>query len=210
MNRKKIGFYGQFGTLNTGNESTLLTVLSQLRSRLPEKDFYCVCLGPETVVAELGIAALPITSRTARLWDRNLPATKRVKAGFRGVFQELRQWRDAVKTLEGTEMLIVPGTNLLTDAFGLSSWGPYNLFKWSLAARLRGAKLVFLNVGAGPIYTRLGRLLIGTTLRMAHYRSYRDRASLEVVQNIGIQTDRDHLYPDLVFDLPRQSLCTGQ
>jgi polysaccharide pyruvyl transferase WcaK-like protein len=206
MNHKKIGFYGHFGTLNTGNESTLLAILSQLRSRLPETDFYCVCTNPETVAAELGITALPITSRTARLWDHNLPGAKRVKAGFRGVFEELRQWWDAVKTLEGTEMLIVPGTGLLTDAWGLSSWGPYNLFKWSLAARLRGAELVFLNVGAGPIYTHLGRLLIGSSLRLAHYRSYRDRASLELVRGLGIQSDGDCLYPDLVFDLPRD-LC---
>jgi polysaccharide pyruvyl transferase WcaK-like protein len=209
MNRKKIGFYGHFGTRNTGNESTLLTVLAQLRSRLPDTDFYCVCTNPEAVVAEVGIAALPITSRSARLWDRNLPAAKRVTSGFAGAVEEVRQWWDAVKTLEGTEMLIVPGTGLLTDAWGVSSWGPYNLFKWSLAARLRGAKLIFLNVGAGPIYTRLGRMLIGSSLRLAHYRSYRDRASLGVVRGIGIQSARDRVYPDLVFDLPHDLYVQG-
>ena len=101
-------------------------------------------------------------------------------------------------------MLVVPGTGLLSDVWGLSSWGPYSLFKWSLAARLRGCKLIFLSVGAGPIYTRLGRLLTASALRMAQYRSYRDDASLAVVRSIGVRDDRRRVYPDLVFDLPAE------
>ena len=43
-------------------------------------------------------------------------------------------------------MLIVPGTGLLTDAYGLGGWGPYSLFKWSLAAKLRGCRVLFVSV----------------------------------------------------------------
>jgi polysaccharide pyruvyl transferase WcaK-like protein len=71
-------------------------------------------------------------------------------------------------------MLVVPGTGLLTDAYGLLSWGPYNMFKWSLAAKLRCCKLVFVSVGAGPIYSALGRWLVKSALSLADFRSYRD------------------------------------
>ena len=202
-NKPRIAFYGHFGTLNTGNESTLVTILSRLRPLFPDWEFLCVCTNPESVIAELGIAAVPITSRKLRLWDPDLPFPIRAKSAVVGIFQEVGQYANAFKALESAEMLIVPGTGLLNDTWGLFSWGPYNLFKWSLAARLRGCRLLFLSVGAGPIYTGLGRLLIGSSLRMAHYRSYRDEQSLGVVKSTGVRTDRDRVYPDLVFDLPR-------
>ena len=55
---------------------------------------------------------------------------------------------------ESTDMLIIPGTGLLTDAYGLSAWGPYNVFKWSLVAKFRGCKVLFVSVGVGPLTAR--------------------------------------------------------
>jgi polysaccharide pyruvyl transferase WcaK-like protein len=99
-------------------------------------------------------------------------------------------------------MLIIPGTGLLTDAYGLSAEGPYNLFKWSLLAKLRGCKLLFVSVGAGPIYSRIGRFLVKTALLVADFRSYRDEASMAYLKGIGFPTNGDRVYPDLVFSLP--------
>ena len=55
-----------------------------------------------------------------------------------GLSQEVREYIRAWRVLKGTDMFVVPGTGLLTDAFGLAGWRPYGLFKWSLMARLRG------------------------------------------------------------------------
>jgi polysaccharide pyruvyl transferase WcaK-like protein len=54
-------------------------------------------------------------------------------------------------------MLIIPGTGLLSDAYGLLNWGPYNLLKWSLIAKASRCKLLLVSVGAGPISGTLGR-----------------------------------------------------
>ena len=70
---------------------------------------------------------------------------------FVGVGAELRQYVRAFRELKGTDMVIVPGTGLLTDAFGLSDWGPYSVFKWVLMAKLRRCRVLFVSVGAGPI-----------------------------------------------------------
>ena len=99
-------------------------------------------------------------------------------------------------------MLIIPGTGLLTDAYGLSGWGPYNLFKWSLIAKLRGCEVLFVSVGAGPIYSTLGRYFVKSALSMADFRSYRDDASMAYLKRIGFRTNGDRVYPDLVFSLP--------
>jgi polysaccharide pyruvyl transferase WcaK-like protein len=103
-------------------------------------------------------------------------------------------------------MLIVPGTGLLTDACGFRRWGPYNLFKWCLIAKLRGCAVLFVSVGAGPIYSALGRYFVKSALSVADFRSYRDDASLAHLKGIGFPTNSDRVYPDLVFSLPETSI----
>lgn len=198
----RIALFGHFGTRNTGNESTLLAILSRLRRTFPRARFLCVCTNPEAVAATYGIDAVPISNREARLWDRRLGLGRRVITAFSGVADEVTEYVRAYRTLRETDTLIVPGTGLLTDAYGLSGWGPYNLCKWTLMAKARRCSVLFVNVGAGPIYSLPGRLLIRSALSLANYRSYRDRSSLEYLKSIGLSSTRDPIYPDLAFSLP--------
>ena len=99
-------------------------------------------------------------------------------------------------------MLIIPGTGLLTDAYGLVSWGPYNMFKWSLVAKACHCKVLFVSVGAGPIYGALGRFFVKSALCLADFRSYRDKSTMQYLKGIGLRADNDRIYPDLVFSLP--------
>ncbi len=197
----KIALYGHFGTLNTGNEGTLLAAVSYLRGRSPDDEFTCICTDPVAVVKRLGIAAVPISSRQVRLWDRRADVAWRLRMALAGAIEEVSQWVGAFRTLRGTDVFVVPGTGVLTDAYGLSGWGPYNLWKWSLMAKMRGCRVRFLSVGAGPIYGRLGRFLIRSALWTADDRSYRDRPSMECAKRLGLRTDRDHVRPDLAFSL---------
>ncbi len=76
--------------------------------------------------------------------------------------------------LKDVDFLIVSGGGQLDDFWG-GAWGhPYALLKWSVLARLRGAKPIFLSVGFGELDSRLSRLFTRTALRLAAYRSYRD------------------------------------
>jgi len=84
--------------------------------------------------------------------------------------------------------------------------GPYNLLKWSLIARMCGCKIFFLSVGAGPLYSILGKYFVKSALYLADFRSYRDRASLECLARIGLEVSNDRVYPDLVFSLPKAML----
>ena len=197
-------FFGHFGSLNSGNESTLLAILSRLRSVSPESEFRCICTIPQAVVARYGIEAVPITTRNgrARIWDRKIRLARRVPMAFVGVGAELRQYARAFRKLKGSDMLIVPGTGLVTDAFGLHRWGPYSMFKWVLMAKLRRTRVLFVSIGAGPIDRALGRILVKAALSLADYRSYRDDASRDYLSAIGFRTTRDRVYPDLVFSLP--------
>jgi len=201
----KINFFGHFGTPNTGNESTLIATLTRLRSLLPDAEFCCICTFPQSVTLRDGIDAVPITTRTARLWDRERPLHLRLARASLGIADELGQWVRAFRILKGSSMLIIPGTGLLTDAYA-EDWRPYNVLKWSAAARLRGCKVLFVSVGAGPLYGRKGRLFVKLALSLADYRSFRDRPSASCVERIGFRDEQIHIYPDLAFSLSDDDL----
>jgi polysaccharide pyruvyl transferase WcaK-like protein len=200
--KKGISFFGHFGSPNFGNEITLHTILHHLRRRSPEATVTCICTGPEALRAIEKIETVPISRHSAKRKRPRTRLARLLRRLFVGVPSELCRWLDSFRTLKGTDMLIIPGTGLLTDAYGLSEWGPYNLFKWSLLAKLRGCEVLFVSVGAGPIYSRIGRFLVKTALSMADFRSYRDDASMAYLKGIGFRTNSDRVYPDLVFSLP--------
>jgi polysaccharide pyruvyl transferase WcaK-like protein len=109
------------------------------------------------------------------------------------------------KTLWGTDALIIPGTGLLTDAFTFLDWGPYDMFRWSVTAKLCGCKLFFVSVGAGPVHTRMGRFLIKAALSLADFRSYRDTSTLQYLNGMGFHCSNDPVFPDLAFSLSAPS-----
>ena len=199
----RIAVYGHFGTTNFGNESTLLALLSHLRERLPHGSFSCICMYPEVVAEAHGVEAVPISPNLLSTWVPRNRLTRFLRKLFVGIPSEPYRWVKGFAALRDTELLIVPGTNLLTDLDGLRGYGPYNLFRWVLTARLRRCEVEFLSVGAGPINGALGRVLVRGALSLAASRSYRDHSTKEYLEQIGFRTDADLVIPDLAFSLPR-------
>jgi polysaccharide pyruvyl transferase WcaK-like protein len=103
-------------------------------------------------------------------------------------------------------MLIMPGTGMLGD-FGI---GPldlhYQILKWSIVARVRRCKLLFVSVGAGPIDHPLSRWIVRSAVSLADYRSYRDPFSRQYLNSLGFNTSADHVYPDLAFSFPASAI----
>ncbi len=201
--RKRIYFFGHFGSPNFGNEITLQTVLYHVRRLLPEAEVTCICTGPEILAATQHIETVPISRTFVKPRKLRTRLGRFLRSVFIGIPSEVYRWFDAFKMLKGSDIFIIPGTGLLTDAFGLREWGPYNLFKWTSMAKLRRSKVLFVSVGAGPIYGMLGRYLVKSALSLADFRSYRDDASMNYLRDIGFPTNSDRVYPDLVFSLPQ-------
>src|SRR5437667_6867009 len=172
--RKKIAFFGHFNLTNFGNESTLQAFLYNLRCYEREAEVICITTGPEVTKATHKIDAIPVAESLVKSWRPRNPLLKVVRRLLVGVPTEPYRWIKGVSTLRHTEMLIIPGTGLLSDAYGLLGWGPYTLFKWALIAKICGSKLLFVSVGAGPIHGILGRWIVKSALSLADLRSYRD------------------------------------
>jgi polysaccharide pyruvyl transferase WcaK-like protein len=211
---RKIAFYGLFGQQNWGNECTLQAILHNVRTHLPDAELMCVCSDPNDTSMRHDIRAFPVSKRHAsgyrKVVGEQSPSLRRIlrRVLFR-IPMQVRDWVKAFKALKGCDMLVVPGTGLLTDFASNPFGGPYELFKWSVVAKVCRCKLLFVSVGAGPMYHPLTKWFIKSALRLAVYRSYRDRYSRQFLEGIGFKTTNDRVYPDLAFSLPRALFPEG-
>jgi polysaccharide pyruvyl transferase WcaK-like protein len=194
---------GNFGNGNLGNECTLQAILHNCRQYLPGAEIAVVCTNPDAVSKMHGIRAVRIT-------DRGGKAKKRIHSVFVKLFRilifeipaEIRRWIKTFRTLKGVDMLIMTGTGMITDDDG-GSWGaPYEIMKWSVIAKIRRAKVLYVSVGAEPIRNWKTRHFFKLSLRMADYRSFRDSNSKEYLDEIGMNVTGDPVYPDLAYSLP--------
>lgn len=205
--RRKIAFFGHFDSTNFGNEATLQAILYHLRCFQPNTEAICVSTGPQATIATHQIKAIPMNSTLGKRGPHRSNLLVLLQRIFVRLPSELFYgWVRGLKALRHTDMLIIPGTGLLTDAYGLAWYGPYNMFKWSLIAKICGCKLVFVSVGAGPIHRNIGRCLVKVTLRLADFRSFRDNATKQYLKGIGFDADNDRIYPDLVFSLSEATI----
>lgn len=198
---KRIAVFGHFDGTNFGNEATLQAALYNLRRIKPDAEVTCICTGPQMTSATHHIRAIPIARTYVKSWAPRNPLGKLARKILLVVGEPIR-WLEGVVTLWDTDIFIVPGTGLVTDAYGIMGWGPYSLFRWAVIAKICRCRLAFVSVGAGPFYSTIGKFCVRSFLSLADFRSYRDEASLLRVQCIGISTVGDRVFPDLAFSLP--------
>jgi len=204
MSSRKFALYGNFGTQNIGNECTLRTVIDTLQARVPEAGIYCICNEPETVMRDHGIEAMRMSMRAtgakpvARRESKFIRAARIVLYTIPLELVNLfRNWRQ----LRGTSDLWIVGTGVLeADSNETRSW-MLSFLRWCLAARLRGIRIVFLSIGAGPIESRFARSITRAIFAMATYISYRDKRVEEYMRSIDFDTSTHRIFPDLAFGL---------
>ncbi|WP_168201345.1 polysaccharide pyruvyl transferase family protein [Qingshengfaniella alkalisoli] len=200
----KIALLGQFGSGNFGNDGSLEAMVGVLKRECPSPDLICICSNPDVVRERLGIEAISISATAPR--SRLFSVLDRVALGVPG---KLRTLLAAWYGCKGVDAVIIPGTGILDDfqdhAFG---W-PYVLLRWCVAARLRGASLALVSIGAGPIHGRLSRWFLTRAAKLSTYRSYRDDRSRSFMSSIGVKVSNDPVYPDLAFSLPSPESVTA-
>ncbi|KAB2674935.1 dTDP-4-dehydrorhamnose 3,5-epimerase [Brucella tritici] len=194
----RIGLFGQFGSGNTGNDGSLEAMLRQLQRTDPQIEVICICSGPDVIRNTYGIETVPIGGYA--------PSNRLLRAADRFLMQAPRRiWNFANSMALGRKLdfLIVPGTGFLDD-FSADPFGwPFAILRWSLAARLSGAELLMVSIGAGPINHPLSRWFMRQSALMATFRSYRDTISHEFMKTLGVQQAGDSVSADLAFSLPK-------
>jgi polysaccharide pyruvyl transferase WcaK-like protein len=107
---------------------------------------------------------------------------------------------ESLHALRRLDCLIISGGGQLSDAWGGPWHQPWDLLRWSALARLSGVDLVALSVGAGPLDSKLSRLLVRNALKLARYLSLRDPRSADLIAAIGYAGPRP-VFPDLAYGL---------
>lgn len=208
VNKTRIALFGNFGTRNLGNECTLQAIVHNVAARLPKADMFVICSDPVETKRTHRLPSVPMRAtyvpedRAGRTEARRSGRVARLLQRAGRIGSEVRGWFNAYRTVKGISALIVAGTGPLTDQ-GESILGfHYEIFKWAWIAWLRGAKVRFVAVGAGPIRGALGRVFIGLALKVADYRTFRDEVSRSRLELAGMKTRDDPVVPDLAFSLP--------
>jgi polysaccharide pyruvyl transferase WcaK-like protein len=199
----RIGLLGLFGSGNFGNDGSLAAFVAHLRTTQPGARLSVICDGPSIITQRFGLPACAMMSSPV--------PSSRSMAGKLVMTPLAKLWNffRAIAITRKIDVLITPGTGLLDD-FATGPLGlPADLFCWCLAARLTGTKIMFLNIGAGPLVHPLSRWLMLASARMAHLRSYRDQASKTYLARLGVDTQHDQIYPDIAFKLPLPAPSTA-
>ncbi len=164
-----------------------------LRRERPEADIVCVSADPARLAQDHCVRTTDILrSRDlggpARLLHRMLFKLQGKMIDFAGA------WR----TMRRCDLMVVPGTGILDDFCDRPTGMPLSILLWCLAARMAGARICMVSIGAGPIRHPLSRRLMVWTAKLAGFRSYRDQVSKDFMAKAGVDTRHDGVAPDLV------------
>ena len=198
----RIAFWGNFGTGNWGNECTLQAILHNTRKQLPNAELSCFCFRPDDTAKRHGLPSFPITDLRLRAGGAPSaisPAPLRIA---RRLADEARIWRHTFELARSADVIVMAGTGMLTDSGEGAMGMPYDMFKLSIAAKASGRKVMFASVGVEGIKDSRAKFFITTALRLADYRSYRDRQSKDRLEKLGFAADEDPVCPDSAFSLP--------
>lgn len=193
----RIGLFGQFGSGNTGNDGSLEAMLQLLKRNCPGAQFICICSRPDIIEDKFQIKAVPVGKPASdnaflRMLDKALLQLPRRMSGFLA----------AISLAHGIDVIVVPGTGILDD-FNEDPFGwPFAILRWSVAARLGGARFAFVSIGAGPVTHPLSRFFIGKASKIAAYRSYRDQVSYDFMRSLNVSVTKDLVSADIAFSLP--------
>jgi len=200
--RRPVGFIGKLGAGNYGNDGSLEALLAHLRECHHSVDFDCMAAGPDVVQERYGIPAVDLS------WDRGGPRSgiplvdRTVTAARVGIGVGVDAFRIARWTRRHS-LAIVPGMGTFESTMQVRPWQtPWSLFVLAMSARAFKVGLAITSVGASRPRDPVTRLLLRQTLRMASHRSFRDEHSRTAAAEMGVDTSRDTVLPDLAFALP--------
>jgi polysaccharide pyruvyl transferase WcaK-like protein len=219
----RIALLHHVGGGNLGDDATLDAVTGNLKRRWPNAEVVALSMNPDDTERRHGIKSHPLRRNRWSIGYRSAGIGAAFKASVKAltgefwlfsyllnmvsviirlpitVVGELSFLVSACSIIRSFDVLIISGGGQLTEKDG--PWGfPYTIFKWVVLARLAGVTCVFLNVGAGPLTRPLSKFFARRALLAADYVSLRDRASEELVHEIGF-TGESRVRPDNVYGL---------
>jgi polysaccharide pyruvyl transferase WcaK-like protein len=193
------------GLGNSGNAASLEAVLHYLRRDHPDASLDAMTAGFRHVHEVYGLETIPLAWYEQHgTGGSGLPDLGRKVIGK--ILDPIR----IVAWVRRHDVVIVPGMGVLEATLPLRAYGfPVYMYLLSVAGKIGGSKVALVSVGANEIRQRATRWLLVSCAKLAYHRSYRDEYSRTALQRAGVNTARDHVFPDLAFSLPTPDYDPG-
>lgn len=193
-----MALFGLFGVGNFGNTASLRTALEAATRLRPDRPIVVVCAVPEVVTSTFDVDAVRITMSR---WEGGYSTLPRPVRLLLRPLIEVDRMVELVRFLRRVDAVIVPGTGILDDFGVRPQQMPWDLFRWTLVAKLMRKPFAFVSVGAGPIEHPVSRWLMRRAAIQASSRSFRDEVSRAYMASLGAASADDPVLPDVVFGL---------
>ena len=170
---KTVVLSNTYGTPNMGDVAILKQMLADLRQQMPQCSFTVLSWTPEHTKRHYGVNAV-------------------MSGPIHGTWSTIEAIRRA-------DLLIIGGGGILQD---LTSIGNV-IFHLSRAfyAYVVGTPVMYYSVGVGPLRSSIGRRLTGFLVDRGGLVTVRDRQSMRLLEELGVQRPRRLVMADPVVNL---------
>ncbi|WP_433744869.1 polysaccharide pyruvyl transferase family protein [Falsibacillus pallidus] len=167
----KIGIVGNYGHDNNGDEAILQGILQQLTEHLHinKQDITIFSNNPENTYERYGVKSAFLIKKKG-----NIASTM------------LSTLSQHAKIIKGLDVLIIGGGGILMDMYKRDA-PLYSII--AFIGRLFRCRIIIYGVGAGPITTGLGKVLIKGMANSASMVAVRDEKSKKLLESIGIKKE---------------------
>ena len=204
---------------NLGDAAVQEAFITSIRRRLPNVELVAFSLNPEDTALRHGLQSHPIIWSYPRGAQSNsgrasAPRQSKLKVLLKrwravyaiakpihDIFQECRHVIRSFGLIKPLDLLIVSGGGQLSELWRGPWSHPYNIFKFSVLARLAKTPVLIVGVGAGPLEHPLSRFFVRWSVRLARYTSLRDHESQILLRKSGVRT-KTEVFPDPAYALP--------
>jgi polysaccharide pyruvyl transferase WcaK-like protein len=216
----KIGLLDHMGYGNFGDAATQEALIAHIRLRVPEAQIVGFSLNPADTEMRHGIPSYSITywhpgldrpteagngtngnlALALKSFLKRIPILSPSLRWVQNLVREVRHLGRSFLRVRSLDCLVIAGGGQLCELWRGPWSHPYNVFKFSLLARLARKRLLVVNVGAGPLESRLGKTFIKWSVRLADYVSFRDVESQALVRRLDIRRET-YVFPDSAYAL---------
>lgn len=178
---KKITISGWYGHFNAGDDAILQVFIEEVGKRLGCK-IVVLSENPQNIERTMQVEGMyhlfPTYSGTVTSWIngdffkhlRNLRESEWFVLGGGGILRDDTNWRNLIRIL---------------DEIWLS--------------KLLRRKVMLYSIGVGPLKSRLGKFLIGQSVKLCDLITVRDTRSAKLLEGLGVCPEKIHVVADPAF-----------
>lgn len=187
----RVVLVGHFGTQNYGNDATLASMVGWLTTLAPIQ-LLAMVHGPAAVGSLMDVPTISLYADREKLaWLPDL---------VRGAIGKLVDGIRMVWLLHSEDVVVVPGSGVFEETLSGPFWGlGLSLLTVALAARIKGARLAFVGIGAAYQRKALVRWMTRRTLSGVGFLTLRDEQSRDALTRAGVAAGSARVFPDIVM-----------